>query len=1141
MKRILFVFSLVLMTVTGRTQVFDDFSDGEISSNPTWQGDITRWQVNAQLELQSNGSSASDLIHLSTPSTRLNDTEWRFRMRYTAGGPSGSNQARFYLTSDQSDLEGALNGYFVGVGETGSDDSYDLFRQDGNTRTKIIDGANGLAGAGIDAVVRVLRDDQGNWDLAIDTGDGIFQNQGSVLDLTHQSTSFSGPWVSHTSTRAQSFFFDDIYIGNEILDLAPPELLTIDFESSQRLRLRFSENLEVTSAQLPGNYAIDKGIGNPQLAQLLSPQLQEVRLEFASPLQNNQTYELTLSGIADLAGNVLSSQAFPFTFLLPEIAQPGDIILNEFMADPSPSQGLPAEEFVELYNRSNKLVDLDGWTISDGNSTGTLPNQLLQAGEYVMLVSEANAPLFSVLGPLISPSSLPGLNNTGDFLILKNPEGITIDSIRYNLDWYGDPGKAQGGFSLELINPENRDCPSAANWTASASGQGGTPGQENSVFSLEPETEPPFLASISVIEPDEILLCFNEVMDPASLTDLTQYSLNPGGRNPVELIVGEEARCVNLKFSNSLARGDLFSLEVNGPSDCAGNSLPSNSAIAVGRGIIPQSFEVVITEFMPDPTPSQGLPEAEFVEIYNRLDQVVELNNFKLSDGGSIAQWESLVLLPREHLIICQDEFAEEFRSLGRVLSLPFLPSQNNSGDTLRLLTPFDGLMDEVIYERSWYQDEIKDDGGFSLERIDPDFVNCNNSHNWRASQSSQGGTPGQLNSINGLFEDATAPQIQSLSVTENGLLINFSEPMDLVELGNTENYEVDQEIGIPLLALVSSELGNQVELTFAQALDTNRIYLLTLSDLTDCSGNPLASEGEIHIPIGIPVPAMPGDLLINEILFNPYTGGADFVEIANAGENILDLQDLLLGESLPASDTFFNADPVSESSILLLPGELVCLTRDVAFQQRVYQTPPEARFLEMSGFPSYDDAEGVVALVSSDSVLFDRFEYLDDFHYPTLIDDDGVSLERLSLFVASQEPSNWHSASSLVGYATPGYTNSQAQALTQTDEEVFLGLQVFSPNLDGVDDLLPIHYQFDFVGANARVYIYDTRGNLVKRLQENLLLDPAPGVFFWDGFNERNQKAAVGMYVVVFDVLNDDTGQRQVYRKVAVLADVFE
>ncbi|MEM9987444.1 MAG: gliding motility-associated C-terminal domain-containing protein, partial [Bacteroidota bacterium] len=436
-------------------------------------------------------------------------------------------------------------------------------------------------------------------------------------------------------------------------------------------------------------------------------------------------------------------------------------------------------------------------------------------------------------------------------------------------------------------------------------------------------------------------------------------------------------------------------------------------------------------------------------------------------------------------------------------------------------------------------QDEIKDDGGFSLERVDPDFVNCNNPENWRASQSEQGGTPGALNSINGEFEDVTAPQVESVSATANGLLISFSEPMDLMALTDVDNYEVDQAVGIPLLALANSKLADQVELTFTQALDTNRIYLLSLRGLTDCFGNPLAGEAELRIPIGIPVPARLGDLLINEVLFNPYTGGADFVEIANAGSNVLDLQDLLLGESLPASDTFFNADPVSETSILLFPGELICLTADVASQRRTYQTPPEARFLEMSGFPSYDDAAGVVVLASPDSLPFDRFEYLDDLHYPTLVNDDGVSLERLSWFVPSQEPSNWHSASSLVGYATPGYANSQAQDLTQDEEEVFLGLEVFSPNLDGVDDLLPIHYQFDFVGANARVYIYDTRGNLIKRLQENLLLDPSPGVFFWDGFNERDQKAPVGMYVVVFEVLNDDTGQRKVYRKVAVLADL--
>ncbi len=1118
-------------------QVNDNFSDGDFTQNPVWTGDVSLWQVNGDQELQSNGNAATESIYLSTVSTLLSETEWRFYVRYSAGGPSSSNKIRFYLASDQADLNGDLNGYFVEVGETGSDDSYDLYRQDGSSTTLLIDGVGGLAGSGIDAVVQVLRDGSGNWTLSVDTGNGVFQSQGTTNDISHTTSSHTGVWVNHTSTRASSFYWDDVYVGPEIIDTDPPELLSLEPVSATELSLSFSEVLSQIEAENTSNYSLNGGIGNPVSAQL-GANLSTVTLTLASGLTNNQTYELTYQGISDLAGNSINppvSQSF--TFLIPETPEPGDVILTELMPDPSPSQGLPEGEFVEIYNRSNKVLDLEGWTISDATSSGTLPARIIQPGEYVLIVDASDAGAFASIGPLVSPSSLPSLNNGGDQVILKDATGVTLDSIAYDLDWYQDPAKSDGGFSLELINPMGTACPPAANWSASEATNGGTPGQQNSVYSLDPETEAPSVESFSVSQPTELVICFSEVMDAATLEQAANYQFTPDLGAPTSIVADFNARCVTLTFANSLARGEVYELSLNGITDCSGNPLPENTHIQIARGVIPQPFDVVINEFLPDPEPSQGLPEAEFVELYNRLDKAVELNGFKISDGNSTVYWDDLILLPGEYIILCEDDFAEEFSQYGRTLGLISLPSLNNSGDTLRLLSAFDGVMDYVIYDDDWYADETRTGNGYTLERIDPDFVDCNRGENWAASQSSTGGTPGQENSLRGTFTDDTSPMVQSLAVNGDRVVLLFSEPIDRASLENTANYVADQGIGEPLLAIGRSSLNDAVELLFASPLDTNRSYLLTIDNLQDCSGNLLSTT----LTFGIPVAVQPGDILINEVLFNPYTGGADFVEIVNAGSNIVDLQELILAEGFPGTDSVFNGDDVSASSSLLLPGQLLCLTRDVSFQQATYRPIATARFLEMSGFPSYDDREGEVVLMTRDSVIIDRFFYEDDYQYPTLEDDDGVSLERLSLQRPTQDPDNWHSASSLVGYATPGYANSQAQELVEADEEVYLGREVFSPNLDGEADVLPIHYQFDFVGANARVYIYDTRGYLVRRLQENVLLDPAPGVFFWDGFNDDGQKAPMGMYVVTFEVLNDDTGELKAYRKVAVLADKLE
>jgi hypothetical protein len=78
-------------------------------------------------------------------------------------------------------------------------------------------------------------------------------------------------------------------------------------------------------------------------------------------------------------------------------------------------------------------------------------------------------------------TSFPSLNNAGDDVVLKDSNGNEIDKLTYTDDWYQDLIKKSGGYSLELINP-NDPCSDASNWIASTSSSGGTPGFQNSVY-----------------------------------------------------------------------------------------------------------------------------------------------------------------------------------------------------------------------------------------------------------------------------------------------------------------------------------------------------------------------------------------------------------------------------------------------------------------------------------------------------------------------------------------------------------------------------------------------------------------------------------------------------------------------------------
>ena len=83
-----------------------------------------------------------------------------------------------------------------------------------------------------------------------------------------------------------------------------------------------------------------------------------VHISLVSPLQNGSAYIISSNNIADNSGNLSGSQSLNFEFLIGETPSPGDVIISEIFADPSPIIGLPDVEYVEIYNGSDKIFDL---------------------------------------------------------------------------------------------------------------------------------------------------------------------------------------------------------------------------------------------------------------------------------------------------------------------------------------------------------------------------------------------------------------------------------------------------------------------------------------------------------------------------------------------------------------------------------------------------------------------------------------------------------------------------------------------------------------------------------------------------------------------------------------------------------------
>ena len=104
------------------TQLNDDFSDGDFTNNPSWNGDVSNFIVNPSFQLQLNAPALTDTSYLTSETGILdfnNPISWQFYLKL-GFDPSNNNTVRFYLTSDNSNLEGYLNGYYIRIGENGS-------------------------------------------------------------------------------------------------------------------------------------------------------------------------------------------------------------------------------------------------------------------------------------------------------------------------------------------------------------------------------------------------------------------------------------------------------------------------------------------------------------------------------------------------------------------------------------------------------------------------------------------------------------------------------------------------------------------------------------------------------------------------------------------------------------------------------------------------------------------------------------------------------------------------------------------------------------------------------------------------------------------------------------------------------------
>ncbi len=543
-------------------------------------------------------------------------------------------------------------------------------------------------------------------------------------------------------------------------------------------------------------------------------------------------------------------------------------------------------------------------------------------------------------------------------------------------------------------------------------------------------------------------------------------------------------------------------------------------------------YDVVIDELMADPTPQIGLPNNEWLELKNTTTAPINLQNWRIGDAtGQSGPMPNFILQPDSFVIVCTGSAVAAMSAFGNTISVTSFPSLDNEGDQLFLRAANGRTIHAVSYTSGWYQNEVKKDGGWTLEMIDTKSP-CAGSSNWKASISITGGTPGKKNSIDAINTDTNVPQLKRAYTTDNvTIILVYDEPVDSLTGATLANYSIDGGLSL-LSATAIAPLFNQVQLKTSTSLLANIVYTITASNIKDCKGNTISTANKARV--GLPVDAAAGEWIINEILFNPRSNAFDFVEFYNNSTKIFDASKLYIANR-NSSGLVSSIKALSSTSYYIFPGDYIVETEDADNLAMQYLVKNPDNVLIISSPPSFSDDEGTVVALNFQGTVVDEVKYKDDWHFKLIDDDEGVSLERIDPAGQSQNETNWHSAASTAGYGTPTYKNSQYKLLNAITATIAATPKVFSPDNDGRNDIATIQYEVAEPGFVANIIIFDAAGRAVRNLVRNGTLG-LNGYWNWDGLDDKGNKLPVGTYIIFTEIFNLQ-GKKSSFKNTIVLA----
>lgn len=708
----------------------DNFNDHNLLIAPTWYGEIANFE-NLYDYLQSASDQPNDTFWMAVSVDTIRDLELRCDLRLPFS-TSSANYVDLILASDSTPTS---TRYFIRVG--GKEDAVALYRKD-NSGIELLASGPFNQTHNFDGRILVRRE-SGVWMVSYSiqqTGDVV--QLMDTFDMTYPEIKTVGILIRQsTASFHRKHYFDNFYFGPVQRDTTPPNVIATDIISNSEVSVVFNEAIEEKSAKANSN-------GDSLMVIASGPDRLTLRSSF--PFTPGDV-RIVLSGIFDQEGNTMSD-----TILVTEHIPFGeagmfDVLITEIMADPEPVIGLPAAEYLELYNATGQRLNISGYTLGDATSKCELPAYILEPGEYLALCRVEDQTKFDTSVNILGVGNFITLNNGGDSLWLRN-DSVDIHQIHYQSEWHEADWKKGGGWSLEMTDVTS-PCVERNNWSSSESNRGGTPGMINSVSEHLIDNEPPRVVSARLVPPNRIELGFDEsiVLYQPVISD---FRMN--GR-AVELIRPVGVNNLVLEWTKPVAKGVLYALHIEGVYDCFGNVMRDT----VIRLAIPESFgpgEVLISEVLFNPR-SNGV---DFVEVYNPTDKVLTLSDLFVGNLDSIGNWKTLwpvstgelLFFPKEYIALTSDPdiLREQYpRSKGKQVVKAKLPSLPDEAGNIAFGVKTGVVVDAFDYREDMHYELLDATEGVSLERrrFDQD---AGSTSNWTSASWVEGyATPGYQNS----------------------------------------------------------------------------------------------------------------------------------------------------------------------------------------------------------------------------------------------------------------------------------------------------------------------------------------------------------------------------------------------------------